>query len=220
MKISKLLFVISLFCAGCTPNFDTMIAEYSRTETENEVNDLIINTGGYRSDSLYEIECKILDSVGKLSTCSLDDAISLHLSNCVSKRPCKNHPIFEVKDTSLVVLPIYGDGLWDYIWGLIIVNTNDLTVLNAQFDHVAETPGMGAQIRDSSFRTQFSQKAFKFDYSFALRNDSLNQVDLNEIDGISGSTVTSNGVVAMFNSGYNIFKNYLKVTKNKNQLNN
>ena len=53
------------------------------------------------------------------------------------------------------VVPLYGKGLWDAIWGYVALDDN-LIVQGAFFDHKGETPGLGANIKERYFMDDFT----------------------------------------------------------------
>jgi len=42
------------------------------------------------------------------------------------------------------ILPVYGAGLWDSIWGYLALQTDLNTIEGVTFAHAGETPGLGA----------------------------------------------------------------------------
>ena len=51
-----------------------------------------------------------------------------------------------------------GSGLWGPIWGFIALESDCNTIFGASFDHKSETPGLGAEIRESFFEDAFIGK--------------------------------------------------------------
>ena len=45
------------------------------------------------------------------------------------------------------ILTVRGNGLWDEIWGCIALEEDMSTIAGVAFDHKAETPGLGAEIK-------------------------------------------------------------------------
>ena len=66
------------------------------------------------------------------------------------------------------VMPVYGKGLWDFIWAYVALDADFKTIEGIVFDHVGETPGLGARITDASVQERFVGKQLDF---------SSNQVD-------------------------------------------
>ena len=52
------------------------------------------------------------------------------------------------------VIPLRGKGLWDAIWAYVSVD-EDMVIRGIYFDHKAETPGLGANIKQRFFMDDF-----------------------------------------------------------------
>ena len=97
------------------------------------------------------------------------------------------------------VVPVYGAGLWGAIWGYVSLNEDKNTVYGTYFSHASETPGLGAEIATEHFQDEFKNKQVLEGESIALsvvKNGKVENPDF-QVDGISGGTITSNGVDAM-----------------------
>ncbi len=111
-------------------------------------------------------------------------------------------PIYEIENDGVgsFVVPLSGNGLWGPIRGFISIAKADCnTVLGTVFDHDSETAGLGAEIVKEKFRSQFEGKHIFKDAEFTsvkvVKGGATN--DYNEVDAISGSTKTCDGVTAM-----------------------
>ncbi|MBR4553113.1 MAG: NADH:ubiquinone reductase (Na(+)-transporting) subunit C [Bacteroidaceae bacterium] len=123
-------------------------------------------------------------------------------------------PVFvaNVDGQTKYVLPLIGKGLWGPIWGYIAVDADGQTVFGAYFDHESETAGLGAEIKATYFQDQFKGKKLETaDGSATLTVVKNGKVDKPEIqaDGISGATLTGNGVAAMLSEGISMYQPYL-----------
>ena len=65
----------------------------------------------------------------------LSAALFLFISNKSSNKPSA-YPIFEIKHSPNVIITVFGQGLWDKIWGTILINKNTLEIVQIQFDHI------------------------------------------------------------------------------------
>lgn len=109
--------------------------------------------------------------------------------------------VCQVGGATKYVIPLSGKGLWGSIWGYIALNEDGNTVYGAYFGHQSETAGLGARISDLDFQEQFKgKKVMSGDGAVALKVVKKGQVKETdfECDGISGATLTMNGVTAMF----------------------
>ena len=126
-----------------------------------------------------------------------------------------NYKVYEcqVGGEKKYVVPVYGMGLWGAIWGYVAVNADGNTIYGAYFNHDSETAGLGAEIKDSKvWQDKFvGKKIYGADGNAALKvvkSSELKNPD-NEVDGITGATLTSNGVSDMLQDGFKKYKNLL-----------
>lgn len=114
------------------------------------------------------------------------------------------------------IIPMYGKGLWDAIWGFISLDEN-MVVQGVYFDHKSETPGLGANIKQRYFMDDFSGESILDGTRYAGiavakgNNDPLNErKEDNKVDALAGATITGNGVSAMIKESVNLYKDYLE----------
>ncbi len=123
-------------------------------------------------------------------------------------------PVFvaEVDGATKYILPIYGAGLWGPIWGYISLDENKATIYGTFFDHSGETPGLGAEITTPKFNEQFkSKEIFSGENLTSIRIvKGGNASGSNEVDAISGGTITSQGVEAMLKNYLTYYEPFLK----------
>ena len=130
----------------------------------------------------------------------------------------RNYPVFIYKGEqgTIYLVSVRGNGLWDKIWGTIAIKEDLNTVLGASFGHAAETPGLGAEITDNpSFSKQFVGKSLYrgSDYvSVAVVKGKAKDTS-HEVDGITGATITSNGVTDMMQKGIAAYLPYFQSLK-------
>ena len=111
-------------------------------------------------------------------------------------------PVFVFKDGTTVV-PIYGAGLWGPIWGYVAFEQGTPTIKGVYFDHESETAGLGAKIKDDpAFQASFQSKTAAFGTSriFEIKKGADGQLEDNQIDAISGATMTSQGLDQAINT--------------------
>lgn len=125
------------------------------------------------------------------------------------------YPIYKfgIDGDSYYVFSVRGNGLWDAIWGNIALASDLNTVTGASFDHAGETPGLGAEIKDNAgWKAQFEGKQIydgdKF-VSILVRKGGAIDLD-HEVDGLSGATVTADGVTKMLYNGLKAYQPYIE----------
>lgn len=100
--------------------------------------------------------------------------------------------------TDLLVLPIHGAGLWGAMYGILVLEGDLRTVRGLSYYEHKETPGLGAKVENDDWRAQWpGQVAFTDDGSVALSVVKGRGDAPGEIDGLSGATLTTNGVDRM-----------------------
>ncbi len=130
-------------------------------------------------------------------------------------------PVFKYQHegSDYFIFSVRGNGLWDAIWGNIALESNFNDVAGATFDHKSETPGLGAEIKDNpNFRDQFiGKEIFSEDGKFVsitVRKGGAKDPD-HEVDGISGATITADGVTAMLENGLENYMSYIKENRSQ-----
>ncbi len=148
------------------------------------------------------------------------DAFEVELQDEVRKDLADRQlPVFiaDVEGETMYIVPVRGGGLWGPIWGYIGLKSDLATVVGANFDHASETPGLGAEIADRPFQAQFpGKRIFDEDGNFRpirVVKGRAPEGDLHAVDGISGGTITSNGVTDMLRNGLEVYKSYFEKIK-------
>lgn len=111
------------------------------------------------------------------------------------------------------VIPVYGMGLWGPINGYLAINDDKVTVFGAYFNHESETAGLGAEIKDNQkWQEKFQgKKLFKAGDNQNIALSTPKKIDdpTTQVDAVSGATLTSNGVTAMFKEGLTKYMKFL-----------
>lgn len=91
-----------------------------------------------------------------------------------------------------------GSGLWGPITGIIALNPDLETIKGIQILHQEETPGLGGVIAEQWYLDQFKDKKVTPSLVF-LKNSKENKAE-NEVDGISGATLTTEAFGTLLNN--------------------
>lgn len=182
--------------------------EASTEEAEDTFNELI--TDAYLIN--LESGLKKESSAGTQPT---DSAFVVNVANR------EGFPVYEaeIEGDTKYILPMNGKGLWGPIWGYLALNSDASTIYGVDFGHDSETPGLGAEITHEAFKSQFEGKElfkngeFK---SIAVVKGGKSVSDRDYIDGISGGTITSQGVGEMLYENVGEYKNFLENVRNSN----
>jgi Na+-transporting NADH:ubiquinone oxidoreductase subunit C len=134
-------------------------------------------------------------------------------------------PVYEFKNEAdstkadYVVLPVYGFGLWNNIWGFVALKSDLNTIQGIRFQHAGETPGLGARIEtDEEVQNRYKEKTI-YDgeklVSVTMMKGEGNDYSDNphRVDGMSGATLTAKGVNNMLIDYFKAYENYMKKKK-------
>ncbi|WP_373056594.1 NADH:ubiquinone reductase (Na(+)-transporting) subunit C [Zunongwangia sp. H14] len=130
------------------------------------------------------------------------DAFNVDLAKEIKREDTEQiYPLYvaEYEGEKYYIVPLRGNGLWNAIFGYISLQDDINTIKGATFDHLGETPGLGAQITTTWFRESFVGKKI-FDDTGKLEGVSVVKGGAStdhEVDAISGATITGNGVSNM-----------------------
>ncbi|WMN12766.1 NADH:ubiquinone reductase (Na(+)-transporting) subunit C [Marivirga salinae] len=113
------------------------------------------------------------------------------------------------------ILPVYGSGLWDNIWGYIALDTEGKIIKGAVFAHAGETPGLGARITEDQVQARFEGKELYNDQGELVSVKMLkgesnpeSKLDEHHVDGMSGATITGNGLNDMLKNYFKYYQSY------------
>lgn len=151
----------------------------------------------------------IVEELALKSDGSVDESVNAFEVNLGQelKKPVDKQvfPLYvaEVEGERFYIVPLYGSGLWDAIWGYIGLRDDVNTVVGTNFDHKGETAGLGAEITKDWFEDSFIDEKILDSEGNLVSIDVVkgytggNNKDDHAVDGISGSTLTANGVANM-----------------------
>ncbi len=103
---------------------------------------------------------------------------------------------------TLYVLPTLAYGLWSWLYGFLAVDEQGREVVGITYYKDGETPGLGGEVNNPAWQDSWAGKQL-FDaqgelVSVTLKKGKVNPDEPAEkahyVDGLSGATITSNGV--------------------------
>ena len=126
--------------------------------------------------------------------------------------------IAEIDSEKYFIIELRGVGLWDAIWGYMSLKNDLKTIKGVSFDHKGETAGLGAEITKDWFKERFVDEKVFNDMGELTgitvlkgNNDPNNQdKEDHEVDAISGSTITGDGVTNMIKERLNNYLPYFE----------
>ncbi len=147
--------------------------------------------------------------------------------NFKNKPEDRLYPVFKFhkpgnkEEVESYIFPVYGRGLWGPIWGFIALETDLNTIKGTSFDHKTETPGLGARITSNEVSVRYHGKKLFDDGGNLIsirmlktENNPASMLDEHKVDGMSGATLTANGMNDMLKTYFEAYQNY--ILKNKN----
>lgn len=169
-----------------------------------------------------QVEQKVFDMKGNELTKEQVEALGYkgglaeHVDTSKEKKKAEKDRIlpwytYNAKDgKKYYILAVRGNGLWDEIWGNIALDSDLNTISGVSFDHKAETPGLGAEIKDNAaFPAMFKgKKVFATDGSYKSVDVVKGGVKdpMHQVDAISGATITAVGVGEMMVRGIEYYQ--------------
>lgn len=129
-----------------------------------------------------------------------------------SKESGKLLPLFKIskfenkKETESFVYPVDGKGLWSTMYGYLAVTPNGRIIKGITFYKQGETPGLGGEIEKEWFRKNFiGKKIYNGNKIVGINvvkgkakdHMSYKTHSKHMVDGISGATLTCNGITKM-----------------------
>jgi len=176
----------------------------------------------YKKYIVEELALKIDGSINE----NINPFSDLNLAKELKKDYEDQHfPLYvaEINSEKYYIIELRGTGLWDAIWGYISLKSDFNTVNGVSFDHKGETAGLGAEITKDWFKESFKdEKIFTSDgelvgITVLKGNNDPNNIDKDdhEVDAISGSTITGDGVTDMIYERVNNYLPYLSLINDK-----
>ena len=166
----------------------------------------------------------VLDLDGKVVEGKKPEDLPKKSATGEEKRP-KYLPLYQQLDENKKVVgyvyPVSGKGLWSTLRGYLAVKPNGSEIVGLAFYSHAETPGLGAEIEKTWFTTNFIGKTLMKNGQLVgvnvVKGKAANQTTYatqkdHMVDGISGATITGNGVAKMMRV---IPRRYLKFFQNR-----
>lgn len=103
-------------------------------------------------------------------------------------------------ELSRIILPISGQGMWSTLYGYIALENDLSTIAAVRFYEQGETAGLGDQIEDPLWQSQWQGRRLYDDRGgvrFRLAGGAVNPGDAAaafEVDGLTGATITGTAV--------------------------
>lgn len=135
----------------------------------------------------------------------ISEALPREIDIASIKRQADFMPVYIIEGSSgaieKLILPVHGYGLWSTLYGFLAVEGDLNTVAGLGFYSHAETPGLGGEVDNPAWKATWpGKKVYADDFmdpELSLIKGKVEASTTNpeyKIDGLSGATLTSNGV--------------------------
>lgn len=226
-------FAMTFIVAGILAGLKTLTAERVQTNEEvfnkkailaavatpiQKASDVVVaDLTDEQVNELFDKQVKqtVIDATGTV----VEGKIALEVDMAAEKKKAdadKVYPIYEfnLDGERYYIFSVIGNGLWDIIWGNIALEGDLSTIAGVSFDHAGETPGLGAEIKDNaSWKQQFVTKQIFKEGEFVginVRKGGAKEDNIqHEVDGLSGATVTADGVTDMIYNGMSAYQTFI-----------
>jgi len=114
-------------------------------------------------------------------------------------------PLYQLRDGQqlrMLVLPIEGRGLWSAMYGFLALDADTTTIQGIAFHQHGETPGLGGEVDNPGWRARWRGRRALDEQGRPVIEVIKGRAgdpgdDPHRVDGISGATMTSQGVQDM-----------------------
>lgn len=148
-------------------------------------------------------------------------AENVNIANNFKKDPEERlYPVYKYMNPSTgevdaYILPLYGSGLWDRIWGYVALGEDLNTIKGVSFDHKAETPGLGARISTPQVQQRYIGKKIYNEQGELvsvemLKGEGNSGLNDHQVDGLSGATITARGLNSMLGNYLKYYQSYFQ----------
>tara|TARA_E500000331_G_scaffold328688_1_gene348653 strand:+ start:152 stop:889 length:738 start_codon:yes stop_codon:yes gene_type:complete len=230
-----MVLVVATVLAFTSQSLKDLQNENIRKEKmQNILSTVGINVTRDESEQLYKKY--IIEELALKFDGSVNDQINPFSEIVLAKEVKKDYkdqhfPLFiaEIESEKYYIIELRGTGLWDAIWGYMSLKKDLKTIKGVSFDHKGETAGLGAEITKDWFKNSFvnekvfSSKGELVGVTVLKGNNDPDNLDKDdhEVDAISGSTITGDGVTDMILERLNNYLAYfekIKLNSDTNQI--
>ncbi len=162
-----------------------------------------LDTGNF--DDSIDLETYDQRKASKVNELSINLDKDIDVANI--NRRANFAKVFLVKEAGAIdkyVFPVHGYGLWSTLYGYVTLEKDLNTIYALKFYDHKETPGLGGEVDNLKWQSLWQgKKIFDENDQLAIKVIKGNVVPGNEneqyqVDGLSGATLTSDGVTNMF----------------------
>ena len=216
-----MVVVVALLLALVSSGLKSKQTENVELDRKGQIlSSLQIDLTGKNPAELYDkyiVKELVVNNKAEIISETKGDAFAIDVVKETSKKlESRKLPIYvaELDGKTKYIVPLRGAGLWGPIWGFVALDEDKNTVFGTFFSHASETPGLGAEISGQHFQNEFIGKHILNDkqefVSIAVMKAGHTTKTQDQVDGISGGTITSKGVEQMLLNSIGQYEPFLK----------
>lgn len=216
-----MVVIVALLLALVSSGLKSKQTENVELDRKGQIlSSLQINLADKNPAELYDkyiVKELVVNNKAEILSEKKGDAFAIDVVKEMSKKlESRKLPIYvaEVEGKTKYIIPLRGAGLWGPIWGYVALDEDKNTVFGTFFSHASETPGLGAEISTPQFQKEFIGKHILNDkqefVSIAVMKAGHSTKTQDQVDAISGGTITSKGVEQMLLNNIGQYEAFLK----------
>lgn len=176
---------------------DTVTADRVE-ELFSEIDSVVIDLDSGEEVAGYEVEEYDFESTPKVSAPTNQAQIQ------EIPEKAQVFQVMEGDEVDMLVLPIYGQGLWSTMYGYLALDSDTKTVRGITFYEHGETPGLGGEVDNPTWKNRWpGRKVYDEEWEPHIQvvkgQAGPPEEEPHKVDGLSGATITSRGVSHMIN---------------------
>ena len=166
-------------------SIDSKIVNLETGKFDFDINVLDYDEGSFSRDPETSIELSSDKDIALLKRRENFQTVYLHYEN---------------EDLNAIILPVRGYGLWGTMKGYLALRPDFKTIIGLEFFDHKETPGLGGEIDNPKWKAIWKGKEVFSNSGEVVISVIKGSVDKSsnqskyQVDGLSGATITSNGV--------------------------
>lgn len=197
-----------LLCAGLIEKdatIDDVTKAYSKITpkiVDVKAGEIRDNFNPYTGEEDANFDASTYDQLKASKDPALNTDVEDHKGSQIKVR-AKYALVYLVKENEKVtqiILPIKSYGLWSTMLGFLALDTDTTTIKGFAYYEHGETPGLGGEVDNPNWKSQWpNKKAFDENWAPAIhvikgKVNPQRKGSEYQIDGLSGATITSNGI--------------------------
>ena len=195
--LTNILVAGDLYTEGADPKI--LFEENIETQIVDLESGQFLDKDKYNAD----LDPESFNIIGLANSDEYGKEIPPKLDEAGIKRQPKYMIVYIVNDENGVdkyILPVYGKGLWSTMFGFMALDKDLRTIEGFTFYEHGETPGLGGEVDNPKWKAQWNGKqAFDENWNVSIQVikgivDPDGPKANSQIDGLSGSTLTTRGV--------------------------